>query len=43
MDTILGLPLVLLGVSGFLQPFGILPALLIGIFYTLGWPPHFLV
>lgn len=43
MDAILSLPLVFLGASGFTHPLGILPALLIGIFYTLRRPPCFLL
>lgn len=41
MDTILSLPLRRL--SGFTHPFGTLPVLVMGIFYTLGRLPHFLV
>ena len=43
IETILSLPLVFLGASGFTHPFEILPALLIGIFYILGRLRHFLL
>lgn len=41
MDPMLSIPLVFLRGSGFTCSFGILPALLIGIFYTFSRPTSF--